>query len=86
MSYKVFNRFSAYLIETMKITKRFWIVILASVALSTIGIAVLIESYSISDPETPALVQREKMDFGRETKSSPALDETVIVKRNESSS
>ncbi len=69
----------------MKITKRFWIVILASVALSTIGIAVWIESYSISDPEAPTLVQREKMDFGRETKSSPALDETVIVKTNESS-
>lgn len=54
-------------------------------SLSAIGIAVWIESYSIRDPEVPTLVQIEKMDFGRETKSSPALDETVIVKRNESS-
>ena len=65
----------------MKIRRRFWIAIASLIVLSVISIAVWISALYIKDPESPAIVQRETMDFGRETKSTPALDETVIVKR-----
>ncbi len=68
----------------MRIKRKFWIAIFSSIVLSVIGIAIWITSLSIVDPEAPAIIQREKMDFGMETKSTPALDETVIVARNTS--
>ncbi|HZA69672.1 MAG TPA: hypothetical protein VE548_08220 [Nitrososphaeraceae archaeon] len=55
------------------------IIIAAAIGLTIIGIGVWSESISTLDPEPPNVVNRERMNFGVETKGIPHLNETIIT-------
>lgn len=66
----------------MKIKRNNKIIIIgAAIGLAIIGIGVWNESISTLDPEPPNVVNREKMNFGVETKGIPHLNETVIMEK-----
>jgi hypothetical protein len=65
----------------MNIKKNYLLAIIAFVSLVAIVIGVWIVSFSINDPEPPTSINRERMNFGTESKGLANLNETVIVKK-----
>jgi hypothetical protein len=67
--------------KLMNIKKTYLLAVVALVSIVVIAIGVWIVSFSVADPEPPSSVNRERMNFGTETKGLANLNETVIVKR-----